>query len=474
MKTAFTYHRYSTELQRDGYTLEAQRNITKAIADKNNLKIIQVYEDEAISGATIEKRPAMLQLLEDLPKLKPSYLIATDQDRIARGNDFWLIKNALAKNKTSIITEKEGVIDVEDITKDALSDMIAVFAKLERKMIGRRVSRGIIQKGLKGNFIGNIITGYKKQDNKLVIDEDQAAIVRQAFNMIIEGKTTTAIMKYFVRNKIKTARGKNYTLKTVTRILRNPTYIGKVRVDNKIVDGLHEPIIDEITFKRAQKILDSRNRVNYTKPANYLLTGYIRCGICGVKMKASMDYKSKYVNGKIVRYGHGYICYNRANAVCNNAITGSIENMIFNQIKDKIKELKLNIKDGLHEYLLANRKKNKINLEDEIEKIDLKMSKLLDKYLDDSIDEITYNRKNNELKNTKELLLRQNKKDDDKDMMYSIYEYIKKFNINHMDKLDFEAKRELLNIFIKQIIIKKAEYQGCRNANARVEIEWKY
>jgi len=118
-------------MQKDSYTLEAQRSITKKLAEKYNAKIIQVYEDEAISGVTIEKRPAMLQLLEDLPKLKPSYLISTDQDRLIMGNDFWAIKNILAKTKTSIITEKEGIIDQADITKDTLSYIIVVFARLE-------------------------------------------------------------------------------------------------------------------------------------------------------------------------------------------------------------------------------------------------------------------------------------------------------------------------------------------------------
>lgn len=47
MKTEFYYHRYSTEMERDSYTLEAQIRITKEIAEKYGTKIIQVYEDEA-------------------------------------------------------------------------------------------------------------------------------------------------------------------------------------------------------------------------------------------------------------------------------------------------------------------------------------------------------------------------------------------------------------------------------------------
>jgi len=47
MKTEFYYHRYSTEMERDSYTLEAQIRITKEIAEKYGTKITQVYEDEA-------------------------------------------------------------------------------------------------------------------------------------------------------------------------------------------------------------------------------------------------------------------------------------------------------------------------------------------------------------------------------------------------------------------------------------------
>lgn len=202
MKIAFAYHRYSSELQRDSYTLETQRNVTKKLADKYSSKIIQVYEDEAISGATIEKRQAMLQLLEDLPKLKPNYLIATDQDRISRSNDFWIIKNELAKTKTSIITEKEGLIDQEDITKDALSDMMAVFAKMERKLIGRRIKRVFDERKRKGQYIGGTPIGYYSENGHLKINELETKLVRKIFDMAYSGMSISAILKSLYRSGI--------------------------------------------------------------------------------------------------------------------------------------------------------------------------------------------------------------------------------------------------------------------------------
>jgi len=97
----------------------------------------------------------MLQLTENLEKIKPSYVIVTDQNRLSRGNDFWYIKGLMSKSKTALITEFGGVLDFSnDPVLDLVSDVSVSAAKFERKQIGCRVSRGIIQKGLEENYIG--------------------------------------------------------------------------------------------------------------------------------------------------------------------------------------------------------------------------------------------------------------------------------------------------------------------------------
>lgn len=254
MKTAFSYHRYSSDLQRDSYTMEAQRRITKEISEKHNSRIIQIYEDEAISGATIDKRPSMLQLLEDLPKLKPDFLIATDQDRIARGNDFWVIKSKLAKSKTSLVTEKEGIIDQDDITKDAMSDMIAIFAKLERRMIGRRIARGFKERSRKGlAHTGTAPLGYNFLDGNLIKNPEEAILVRKIFDMYIEGYGCTLIAEKLNEKGYRSRTNINFSHSSIMRVLKNPTYTGKVINNDDLYDGLHEPIIDNKTFENIKK-----------------------------------------------------------------------------------------------------------------------------------------------------------------------------------------------------------------------------
>ena len=458
-------------MQRDSYTLETQRALTKKLAEKYEIKVIQIYEDEAISGATIEKRPAMLQLLEDLPKLKPDYLIVTDQDRLARGNDFWAVKNILSKTNTSIITEKEGIIDQTDIAKDALSDMMAVFAKLERKMIGRRVSRGKLHKLENGLYEGGDVIGYIRKDKKLIVDPIHSKNVKLIFNLFSEGMTISGLLKYLYKAGIKTPRGNIYGIRTVTRLLRNPIYIGKIRTNGKVVKGKHKPIIDKKLFDKVNKKINIARRVNPTRPSKFLLTGYIKCGVCGRGMKGHIDYGSRMDRGKLRRYRGGYKCYGIVYKACKNKITARIDDFIMDEIKKKIKKFKINFEDGVVKYL-GDSKTESNNAEKELAEIDSRMSRLLDSYLAKIIDIETYRKRNNELKFEKEQILRRQKQKDNTNLQSEIYEFIKNFDIDNILNIDYEAKRNLIDIFIRKIEIKAAEYQGCRNYKDRVIIHW--
>ena len=471
MKTSFCYHRYSSDLQRDKYTLAAQRRITKEIAKKYDSKIIQIYEDEALSGATIYKRPGMLQLLEDLPNLKPSYLIATDQDRLSRSNDFWLIKSKLAETNTSIITEKEGLIDQEDITKDALSDMLGVFAKLERKLIARRIKRAIFQRASEGKHNGNPPIGYFRKDGKLLINEIEYNQVIRNFELMIQFRKITTVELYLYNNNIKTPHGVPYSLKTLSRMFTNPIYIGKVRLYEKIYNGLHNPIIDENIFNEVNLIISKNRIVNPTKPASYLLSGYLKCLKCGSNLWGGNAYTMINQGKKHFVY-RGYVCKNVRYGNCNNKISDKIEKIIFDRIKEKILDLKPNLEKGFEKYINQNSRKTKIkNIEDEIKQIDIKMSKLLDSFLNEIIDQKLFIEKNNQLKQIHENLVKNSNIKED--LNTDIYHIIKNYNIDNLfEELSFEAKRDILSLFINKIEVGPAKSRGSKDFNFRLNTIW--
>lgn len=466
MKTAFSYHRYSSELQRDSYTLETQRRITKEIAAKHSANIIQVYEDEAISGATIEKRPAMIELLNNLPRLKPDYLIVTDQDRLSRGNEFWVIKIQLAKIKASIITEKEGIIDQDNATIEAMSDMRATFAKLERADIGKRVSRGLAQKSKLGLWhTGVSPLGYNIVNSQLVKNPEKAILVRKIFDLAANGSSSAHIANLLNEEGYRTNYNKIFTHTSIIRILTNLSYIGKIKNFDEIYDGAHEPLIDDDLFEKVSRNIQSRSIKSKTRPMRYLLSGFLYCGKCGNKMyglrRMSLNRKSNM---------HGYRCYYPFGDYCTLRITGNIDSYVMDLLKDKIKKLNLNLKKGLEK--IKDVKNDKSYFQKDLEIIDSKISRLVGGYVDGIIPIEEYKKRNEELKNAKITL--QKEIESHSNGPEDIYFYLQNNNVLKLFKdLDFYGQRALLDMFIYKIIVNPATTFNRQGYKDRIEINWK-
>ena len=462
MKTAFCYHRFSHDDQKRGHTLETQRTITKSLADKYEATIIGIYEDEAISGATIDKRPGMVSLLEDLDKLKPTYLIATDQDRISRSNDFWYIKSLLSKSKTSIITEKEGILDKDDISKEAMSDMLAVFAKMERALIGKRIKRVFDSRRSQGQYIGGSPTGYYRQYGKLLINDVEAAFVRKVFDFTCEGVSTVSICRQFKDKRL-------FYPSYVSRMIQNPVYVGKMIYEGKTIDAQHEPIIDMDTFNKANEILALRKLKNRTRPAKYLLTGLCKCGKCGRTMTGTAaHYRYK---GDI---DYGYHCKGAIFKECYNSVSGRVEDIILERLYTRILKLKLDINKEFKSYSQTVKRKKLKEPVDNVKIVEDKISRLLEGYLAKVIDLDTYKKKNNalleELQEAKNEIKTSNL---DSDIIYQAYQYIRNLDIEDVfNNLELDAKRKLVLMFINKVIIAPT-IQGKRDWKKRVDIDWK-
>lgn len=462
MKTAFCYHRYSHDDQRKGHTLEVQREVTKKLAEKYEATIIQCYEDLGISGGEIENRPGILQLIEDLPKLKPTYLIATDQDRISRSNDFWYIKNQLAKSKTSIITEKEGIIDLDDITKDALSDMIATFAKLERRMIGKRIKRVFDDRRSKGQYIGGTPTGYFRSGGKLLINEIEAKFVKKIFDLVIAGNSTSKIVTLLKSDKLIYPG-------QIFRIVSNPIYMGKMRFDGLVIQANHEAIIDNETYNKANEILEQRKLKNRTRPASYLLTGLLKCSKCGRSFNAQAQH---YRYNETSAYG--YRCRGAVISECFNSISGKIDEIVLERLYNKILRLKLDIDKGFKKYSKSLKKVKKASPLDDIKSVEAKMSRLMEGYLAKVIDLESYRKKNDELKYQLEATKKEFKNiGANNDIIIKAYDYIKNTDTSQLfDDLDFSSKRDLVLMFINKIVVSPTS-QGRHDYKKRIDIDWK-
>ena len=252
MKRAVAYCRVSTEAQAsdDRYGIEYQRSQIKDYCAKNDIEVTQWFIDEGVSGAA-KKRPAFDQILSGAVTNPPiEYIIVAKTDRISRDiNLYYAYKNILAEAGLEILSVTEDWSAQDKLTAMILENFLAMAATLERENIRIRTSGGRKVKASKGGYSGGQAPmGYKVQNHQLVVNEEEAPVVRFIFKNKHAGNTMLGTVKALNEAGYKTRNGKDFVISTVQSIWNNEkTYKGyyKYGKNGEWVKGQHEPILKE-------------------------------------------------------------------------------------------------------------------------------------------------------------------------------------------------------------------------------------
>lgn len=274
---------------------------------------IDIYE-EVVSGESLYARPEMLRLLEQVEAGAYDGVFCMDIDRLGRGSmsEQGVILETFRLAETLIICPGKTY----DLTNDAdeeLTEMKALFARFELKMIRKRMRRGLMQTIEAGGYVANQPYGYRKctvgKLPSLEINEEQAQFIRHIYKRYLDGVGAQTIAEELNAMGSIPNRSAKWNRNTVRHVLRNPTYAGKVawnRVkrykptkqnprphakhqkmeDWIMVDGLHPAIIPFEIWKKAQEVREGRYipSQNHGQVAN-VMAGLIVCGNCGRNMQ---------------------------------------------------------------------------------------------------------------------------------------------------------------------------------------------
>lgn len=312
------YLRKSQSDQPDETTEEVlakHRRMLMELAANMGVRIgdIDIYE-EVVSGESLYARPEMLRLLVQVEAGAYDGVFCMDIDRLGRGSmaEQGVILETFRASETLIICPGKTY----DLTNDAdeeLTEMKALFARFELKMIRKRMRRGLMQTIEAGGYVANQPYGYRKctvgKLPSLEIDEDQAVFIRHIYKRYLEGVGAQTIAEELNAMGSVPNRSAKWNRNTVRHVLRNPTYAGKIawnRVkrykptkqnprpyakhqkmeDWIMVDGLHPAIIPWEEWTRAQDIRKGRYipSQNHGQVAN-VMAGLIVCGNCGHNMQ---------------------------------------------------------------------------------------------------------------------------------------------------------------------------------------------
>jgi site-specific DNA recombinase len=187
--------------------------------------------------------------------------------------------------------------------------MLGVFAEFEHATIVDRVTAGLERRVREGRWMsGRTPYGYVRDEGLLVPDPVKAPVVRRIFQLYAEGKLgTTAIARTLEAEGAPAPRKHGWSPNALQLILANPAYRGLVRWNGEIHPGLHQPLVDEDPFEKAQEILRRRGEdasLRRGNPSEFLLSGLVRCHHCG------RAYVGTSAHGRSSRYTY-YACSTR-------------------------------------------------------------------------------------------------------------------------------------------------------------------
>ena len=256
---AAIYTRVSTEDQaKEGFSLDAQLEKLRSYCKAKDWSIAGEYVDEGYSGRKT-RRPAYIKMMEEINKWDA--LLVIKMDRIHRNSkNFMFMMEDLNKKGKEFVSMMES-LDTSTAMGRFVMDIIQRIAQLESEQIGERVYIGMEQKAkTNGGVLGfNIPYGYDYINRKLVVNDSEAIIVKDIFDMYRNKLSMKKIAEILNQKSIPTKLNKIWGPQTVSLILKNPVYCGFLHWEDYLNPGEHIPIIDKNTFNEAQKSIQKKN-----------------------------------------------------------------------------------------------------------------------------------------------------------------------------------------------------------------------
>lgn len=344
-KRCYLYTRVSTAAQTEGFSLEAQTERLHEYAEYRNLEIADEYCDAGKSGKDIKGRPAFQQMMEDIvcQKDNVSYVVVFKLSRFGRNAADILKSIQLLMDYGIDLVSVEDAIDSSTQGGRLTLAILSAVAEIERENIIVQFMAGKMQKIMDGKWAGGGVPyGYCSQNKELVMVKDEAEIVRLIYKLYLqEGMAATSVVSYlnengYVRRKNDSGKERPFTYNFVTGILDNPFYCGRLlynrrtnkkgrdsrtikRDSDKVfsVQGVHEPIIKEAEWESVQKKREKLSQRTVKADAQErisLLSGLVKCPVCGTGMIATKSRRINKNKGGYYKTIHYYACNNSRKA----------------------------------------------------------------------------------------------------------------------------------------------------------------
>ena len=352
------YTRKSTEegLDMAFNSLDAQRESCEAfIASQRSegwLRVPDRYDDGGFSGGSM-KRPALQRLLQDIDGGLVDCVVVYKIDRLSRSLvDFTKMVELFDRQEVTFVSITQSFNTTTSMGRLTLNILLS-FAQFEREVASERIRDKFAASRKKGIWMGGPPPlGYDVKDRRLVINPEEADLIRLIFDRFASLGSATQVCRTLVADGYRTKswvsgtgrrhEGKPFDKNGIYRALGNRLYLGDVVYKGEIYAGEHQPILTLHQWEKVQSVLrkDRHKRSARSRAQSpFPLKGIIQCGHCNRAMTTTHTRK----RGRLYRY---YLCVTAAKQgydTCpiSNIAAGEIEEMVLNHIEAVVRSPEL-------------------------------------------------------------------------------------------------------------------------------------
>ena len=393
------YCRVSTDSDEQATSSEAQvEHYTEFIQKNPEWEFAGIYADDGISGTNTKNRDKFNRMIEDCEAGTIDMIITKSISRFARNTlDCLKYIRQLKDKNIPVFFEKEA-INTMDAKGEVLITIMTSLAQQESQSLSQNVKLGLQFRYQNGQVQvnHNHFLGYTKdEEGNLVIDPEQAEVVKRIYREYLEGYSMDKIAKGLEADGILTGAGKTkWWTSTINKILRNEKYIGdallqktyttdflnKTRVKNNgivpqyYVEGNHEAIIPKDIFLRVQEELvrrrvvkTSANGKKRSYSCNHCFAQIVICGECG-EMFRRIHWNNRGCKSIVWRCLSRLECHARTvyETVLENVVIQAINTLLGDKstyqaqlqqnIAKVIREAQKSTADGIDEQLMELQK----------------------------------------------------------------------------------------------------------------------
>ena len=265
------YTRVSTEhgLEQEFNSLDNQREASEAYVKSQaheGWKLIRThYDDGGYSGGSMD-RPALQRLLDDVRARRIDVIVVYKVYRLTRSlADFAKLVELFDAHQVSFVSVTQAFNTTTSMGRLTLNVLLS-FAQFEREVTGERIRDKIAASKRKGIWMGGVVPlGYRVENRALHVVEEHAAFIRDLFRRYLEIGSVVRLKAVLDHEDARLPFRTDGTGKTIGgglisrghlyKILSNPIYVGRLTHKGQVHEGLHDPIVDQETWDRVQRLL---------------------------------------------------------------------------------------------------------------------------------------------------------------------------------------------------------------------------